>query len=119
MNEEHIHLKLIQKISNLINQSNSFDKTLKNITSIIAKSLHFEIISIYLWDSIKKELKLKATKGLITSNKKPIILKTNEGLTGIVFHSRNTLTATPASKHPNYKYFPESGEKAFESFIGV
>ena len=25
----------------------------------------------------------------------------------------------PASKHPNYKYFPEIGEEEYESYIGV
>jgi len=62
---------------------------------------------------------LRSTKGLLTDPKHPIELAPGEGLTGIVYRDKRPLVAMPASHHPGYKFFPESGEKEYESYMGV
>ncbi len=113
------HLKIVQEISDLVNQYSGLDNILKSIVNKIADSLHLDVASIYLWDDEENELVLKSTRGLHIDPEKPIKLKPGEGLTGVVYKNKSPLISMPASKHPEYKYFPESGEKEYESYIGV
>lgn len=114
------HLKILQEISDLVNKSTGLNTILKRVVSKIASSLHFDVVSVYIWDEENKHLYLRSTKGLSVNPLKDIIaLKPNEGLTGLVFETSRPLTAMPASQHPRYKYFAEIGEEEYESYIGV
>jgi phosphotransferase system enzyme I (PtsP) len=44
---------------------------------------------------------------------------TSEGLTGLVIERMSALRVVDAQAHPRYKYFPETGEERFHSFLGV
>lgn len=113
------HLKIVQEISDLINQSTGLYSILKDIVNKIGDSLHFDVVSIYLWDNQNNELILRSTRGLNVSPDHPIHLKPDEGLTGFVYETRRPLIVMPASHHPRYKYFPDIGEEEYESYIGV
>jgi phosphotransferase system, enzyme I, PtsP len=113
------HLKIVQEISDLVNQSTGLDITLKDIVNKIGNSLHFDVVSIYLLEKQNNELILRATRGLNVGPDYPIRLKPNEGLTGLVYETRRSLIVMPASHHPRYKYFPDIGEEEYESYIGV
>jgi phosphotransferase system enzyme I (PtsP) len=113
------HLKIVHEIGDLVNQSTNLDAILRGIVNKISDSLHFDVVSIYFWDGEKKELVLRATRGLHVNPNDPIRLKPEEGLTGLVYETRRPLIVMPASSHPRYKYFPESGEEEYESYIGV
>lgn len=113
------HLKVIQEIGELVNQSTGLDNILKGVVTKIGSSLHFDVVSIYLWNEKDRELVLKATRGLKVDDANPIRLKPEEGLTGLVYQCRRPLVVMPASSHPRYKYFPEIGEEEYESYIGV
>lgn len=118
INKEHLHLKVVHEISDLINKSNGLDNILKSVVNKISDSLHFDVVSIYIWDNKKKELILRSTRGL-KIGKNRIVLKPKEGLTGLVYNSMRPLTVTPASHHTNYRYFPEIGEEQYESYFGT
>ncbi|MEE8135552.1 MAG: phosphoenolpyruvate--protein phosphotransferase [Thermodesulfobacteriota bacterium] len=114
------HLKIVQEISDLVNKSTGLNRILKKVVSKIASSLHFDVVSVYIWDEEHKQLFLRSTKGLsVNPQKDPISLKPDEGLTGLVFETSRSLTVMPASEHSSYKYFPEIGEEEYESYIGV
>src|SRR5919108_4319847 len=113
------HLKIVQEIGDLINRSRGLDNILKDIVNKIGNSLHFDVVSIYLWDKPSGELVLRSTRGLNVNPDHPIHLKPDEGLTGLVYETRRSLVVMPASHHPRYKYFPDTGEKEYESYIGV
>ncbi len=114
------HLKIVQEISDLVNKSTGLNRILRKVVSKIASSLHFDVVSVYIWDEEHKQLFLRSTKGLsVNPQKDPISLKPDEGLTGLVFETSRPLTVMPASKHSSYKYFPEIGEEEYESYIGV
>jgi phosphotransferase system enzyme I (PtsP) len=114
-----LHFKIVQQITDLVNQSVDLQTILNGVVNTIATTLHIDVVSVYLHDSKKNELVLRANKGLTLNPKKPIHLKPSEGLTGSVFESKRTQVIMPASEDPRYKFFPESGEKKFDSFIGV
>lgn len=114
------HLKIVKEISELVNQSTGLNTVLKKVVSKIGGSLHFDVVSVYLWDSEKGVLSLRSTKGLsVDPLKHPITLSPEEGLTGLVYQTSRPLTVMPASKHKRYRYFPEIGEEEYESYIGV
>jgi phosphotransferase system enzyme I (PtsP) len=113
------HLKIVHEISDLVNQSTGLGTILKKVVYKIADSLHFDVVSVYLWDKQKNELVLRATRGLHVDPEHPISLKPEEGLTGLVYETRRPLIVMPASHHPRYRYFPEIGEEEYESYIGV
>ena len=114
------HLKIVQEISDLVNKSTGLNTILKRVVNKVASSLHFDVVSVYVWDEVNQQLYLRSTKGLsVNPLKDPITLKPNEGLTGLVFQKSRPLTVMPASKHRRYKYFPEIGEEEYESYIGV
>ncbi len=114
------HLKIVQEISDLVNKSTGLNTILKKVVNKIASSLHFDVVSVYIWDEEQKQLFLRSTKGLaVNPLKDTITLKPNEGLTGLVFQTSRSLTVMPASEHSHYKYFPEISEEEYESYIGV
>lgn len=120
INRADFHLKIVQEISDLVNKSTGLNTILKKVVNKIGVSLHFDVVSVYIWDETEKHLYLRSTKGLsVNPLKDPITLKTNEGLTGLVFETSRPLTVMPASQHSRYKYFPEIGEEEYESYIGV
>ncbi|MBF0431446.1 MAG: phosphoenolpyruvate--protein phosphotransferase [Fibrobacteria bacterium] len=114
------YLLLVRKISDLLNESEDFDYILQKTVQIISSSLNYDVVSIYLFNTQKKTLEMRANIGLqVQENIDNISLDTNEGLTGFVFNSRRPIVAMPASKHPQYKFFPQLGEENYESYIGV
>ena len=119
IDKEHLHLKIVHEISDIINQSNGLETILSSVVNKIGESLKFDVVSIYILNEKKKYLQLKATRGLKVNKKSKITLLPTEGLTGLVFSTMRTLNVTPASTHPNYKYFPEIGEEQYESYIGI
>ena len=110
------YLQLVKKITDLLNQSENLDYILKETVNIIESSLHYDVVSIYLWDEQTEELVLKATRGLNLDPENPVRLKSNEGLTGYVYQTRRSLVALPASRHQHYKYIPGIGEENLESY---
>ncbi|NIP29934.1 MAG: phosphoenolpyruvate--protein phosphotransferase [Candidatus Dadabacteria bacterium] len=117
--KEHLHLKIVHEISDLINKSTGLDTIIRSVVRKIAASLHYDVVSIYVWNQEKEGLELKANKGLKIKPNSEIFLKSDEGLTGVVHKTKMSLVAMPASKHPRYRYFPEIGEEEYESYIGV
>jgi phosphotransferase system enzyme I (PtsP) len=113
------HLKIVHEISDLVNQAVGLNTILNGVVNKISDSLHFDVVSVYIWDDNNRELLLRSTRGLNIDPGNPVSLKPEEGLTGLVYETRRTLIAMPASGHPRYKYFEEIGEDEFESFIGV
>jgi len=116
---EHFHLKVVHEISDLINKSVGLNTVLGRVVRKISSSLHYDVVSIYVWDDLREVLRLVANRGLQVKPKSDILLRSDEGLTGMVHKTKVPLVAMPASKHPNYKYFPEIGEEEYESYIGV
>jgi phosphotransferase system enzyme I (PtsP) len=119
INRPDFYLQLVKQITDLLNQSENVNFLLKETVNLIRSSLHYDVVSIYLWDDQAEELVLRSNIGLSIDPRKPVKLKPDEGLTGYVFSTRRSCIVMPASKHKHYKYIPAIGEKKFESYIGV
>ncbi len=118
-NQQSIGLRTLEDISAIILHSHSLQETLDNIVTIVAKRMRTDVCSIYLLEADGSTLVLKATKGLSKSSVNRISMKTSEGLTGLVVETRDMVMTDNAPSHPRYKYFRETREERFLSFLGL
>jgi phosphotransferase system enzyme I (PtsP) len=113
------HLVILEDISTLISHSQDLQETLKSIVAIVAERTETEVCSLYILDRPKNRLTLCATMGLGQESVGKVSMGINEGLTGLVIEKMSPVMVVDAQAHPRYKYFPETGEERFHSFLGV
>ncbi len=117
--QELIHLTLIEDINTLISHSQNLQETLRNIVATVTERMKAEVCSLYLLDRQKSRLTLCATTGLEPEAVGKVSMGISEGLTGLVIERMSAVRVVDAQAHPRYKYFPETGEERFHSFLGV
>jgi phosphotransferase system enzyme I (PtsP) len=117
--EVHPHLTILEDISTLITHSHDLQETLQNIVTTIRDRMEAEVCSIYILDPQKKRLTLRATMGLDPESIGKVSMAIGEGLTGLVIERMEPVMVVDALAHPRYRYFPETGEERFHSFLGV
>jgi phosphotransferase system enzyme I (PtsP) len=112
-------LRLIEDIGAIVTQASDLSASAQRIVEAVAEYLSMEVCSIYLFDRGPQHLTLFATTGLDASSVGRVIMGVDEGLTGIVVQTMEPVMAIDALAHPRYKYFPETGEEKYHSFLGV
>jgi len=122
MNDErssNLGLRTLEDISELILHSHDLRETLQNIVTLVAKRMESDVCSIYLLEKDGETLALYATKGLSRNSVGKVRMNTSEGLTGLVVEQRGVVAIEDAPSHPRYKYFRETKEERFHSFLGL
>ena len=112
-------LLLLESIGTLIGESGDLHVTLERIVGLVADRLDMEVCSIYRFAPESNRLFLVATRGLDPSSVGTVSMRVDEGLTGFVIEKGEPVMAIDALAHPRYKYFPETGEERYHSFLGV
>ena len=112
-------LRLLEDISTLIARSHDLQETLEKITQTVAGRMSADVCSLYLFDPRDKRLTLWATTGLDRAAVGKVSMSVDEGLTGQVIERMEPVAVTDAMAHPRNKYFPETGEERFHSFLGL
>jgi len=115
----HPHLTILEDISALISRSQDLQETLESIVTTVRDRMETEVCSLYILDQQRKRLTLRATMGLDQESVGKVSMGTGEGLTGLVIERMQPVMVVDALAHPRYKYFPETGEERFHSFLGV
>lgn len=113
------HLSILEDISAVISHSQDLQQTLRSIVGIVAERMETEVCSLYLLDRQRNRLTLCATMGLDQESVGKVSMGIDEGLTGLVIEKMGAVMVVDALAHPRYKYFPETGEERFHSFLGV
>ena len=113
------HLAILEDISTLISHSHDVQETLDSIVATVAERMQTEVCSLYILDQKKNRLTLWATMGLDPESVGKVSMATGEGLTGLVIERMKPVMVVDALAHPRYKYFPETHEEHFHSFLGV
>ena len=90
---------------------------LNRIVDIIGEKLDSEVCSIYLLR--EGMLELFATRGLNQAAVHVTRMAVGEGLVGTIASNIETLNLAEATAHPDFAFFPETGEERFHSFAGV
>jgi phosphotransferase system enzyme I (PtsP) len=116
---KNLGLRTLEDISALILHSHDLRETLQNIVNLVARRTVSNVCSIYLLEKDGETLTLYATKGLSRSSVGKVRMNTSEGLTGLVVEQRGVVAIEDAPSHPRYKYFRETKEERFHSFLGL
>ncbi|MDX2167001.1 MAG: phosphoenolpyruvate--protein phosphotransferase [Deltaproteobacteria bacterium] len=112
-------LLLLEAIGTLIGESGDLVATLERIVNLVAERLDMEVCSVYRYEAEPKRLQMVVTRGLDQAAVSQVSMGVDEGLTGYVIEKHEPVMAIDALAHPRYKYFPETGEERYHSFLGV
>jgi phosphotransferase system, enzyme I, PtsP len=112
-------LRLLEDIGAIVTHASDLRASVQGVVETVAEHLGMEVCSLYLYDPPTQSLTLWASKGLDPASVGKISMGVDEGLTGIVIQKMEPVMAIDAMAHPRYKYFPETGEERYHSFLGV
>src|SRR3984885_2806712 len=111
---------LIESISSIGSEPPAeLRETLDRVVGAIAGSMEVEVCSLYLFDPRGERLVLRATVGLDRDSVGRVSLRATEGLVGLVIENLSAVVVEDVMSHPRYKYFPETGEERYHTFLGV
>jgi phosphotransferase system enzyme I (PtsP) len=96
----------------------SAQERLDKIVVLIAANMVAEVCSVYVL-RVDNTLELYATEGLNRQAVHLTVMRSDEGLVGLVAREANSVNLSEAHIHPAYSYRPETGEEIYQSFLGV
>ncbi len=108
----------LDEITSLAEGSKPAD-TLMNVVALIGARFRTDVCSAYLLEPDRSNLVLAASLGLHPRCIGSLRMPLHEGLSGLVAEQLLPVAVDDARKHPRYKYFKESGEEEYHSFLGV
>jgi phosphotransferase system, enzyme I, PtsP len=112
-------LSVLEDIGAILSSSHDLQESLESIVRVVAERTRTEVCSLYIYDPRTQTLTLWATEGLNKASIGKVKMGLDEGLTGLVLERLEPVMVVDALAHPRYKYFPETGEERYHSFLGV
>ncbi|TBW55880.1 phosphoenolpyruvate--protein phosphotransferase [Marinobacter halodurans] len=112
-------LSTLRSIVQEVNGARDLQEALEIIVSGVQRAMGTEVCSVYLLDPDSNRYILMATEGLYKEAVGRVSLAHSEGLIGLVGSREEPINLEDATAHPRYRYFPETGEERFRSFLGV
>ena len=112
-------LDVLRRIIQEVNGARSLEAALATMVRRIRKAMHTDVCSVYLFDAERDRLVLMDTLGLRTQAVGQVSMPLGEGLVGLVGQREEPLNLEDAPSHPYFRYFAETGEERFSSFLGV
>ena len=113
------HVLSWQEIGSLAAEGGKPAEMLANVVALIANRFHSDVCSVYLLEPDRANLVLAATVGLNPESIGELRMSIHEGLVGFVAETVHPVNVEQVNAHPRFKYFSESGEDRFQSFLGV
>ncbi|MBR9909476.1 MAG: phosphoenolpyruvate--protein phosphotransferase [Gammaproteobacteria bacterium] len=111
-------LNHLRSIVQEVNAARDLPAALNIIVHRVKEAMQTEVCSVYLRDGLGN-FRLMATDGLNESAVGQVSLAAGEGLVGMVATREEPVNLEKAIDHPNYQYFPATGEERFSSFLGT
>ncbi len=112
-------LSTLHRVVEAVNEAGDFGEALKIIVDQVAEATGADVCSVYLLEAGGGQLRLVATRGLNPEAVGQVTLSLDEGLVGLVAQREESVNLDNADRHPRFRYFPETGEERFHSFLGV
>jgi len=112
-------LNTLRKVVQEVNTAKDLKAALKIIVLRVREAMNSQVCSVYLLDPQTNRFVLQATEGLNKRSIGKVSMAPNEGLVGLVGSREEPLNLEDAASHPRYRYFEETGEKRFASFLGA
>ena len=112
-------LSTLRSIVQELNGINDLQTALDTIATRVQEAMQTEVCSVYLYDEHSGCYVLRATEGLYKEAVGQVRILPSEGLVGLVGSREEPINLGDAQAHPRNRYFPETGEERFRSFLGV
>ena len=112
-------LGTLRKIVQEVNAAKDLKSALAIIVQRVKESMGSQVCSVYLLDPESNRFVLMATDGLNKRSIGKVSMAPNEGLVGLVGTREEPLNLENAADHPRYRYFAETGEERYASFLGA
>jgi phosphotransferase system enzyme I (PtsP) len=111
-------LDSLRAITQEVNAAPSLRSAMEIIVQRIHVTMQTQVCSVYLRDEAG-DFVLRATQGLLPDAVGKVKMSLNQGLVGYVAKRGEPINLENAEGHSKYRYFPETGEERFISFLGV
>lgn len=112
-------LSTLRKIVQEVNSAKDLTSALGIIVQRIKEAMGSQVCSVYLLDPGTGRFVLMATDGLNKRSIGRVSMAPSEGLVGLVGTREEPLNLEDAASHPRYRYFAETGEERYASFLGA
>jgi phosphotransferase system enzyme I (PtsP) len=112
-------VSLLADVAEIVSNSHDLQETLANVTQLVSMRLDADVCSVYTVDPDLQMLLLSATMGLEANAVGRVEMPIGEGLVGLAASSGEPIAIDDAQSHPNYRYFPETGEERFRSLLAA
>src|SRR5512144_2821476 len=109
---------LLRRLREVMAEPVSAQDRLDKVVVLIAANMVAEVCSVYVL-RIDGTLELYATEGLKREAVHQTVLKSDEGLVGLVASEAKPINLSDAQNHPAFSFRPETGEEIYHSFLGV
>ncbi|KZX56117.1 phosphoenolpyruvate--protein phosphotransferase [Halioglobus sp. HI00S01] len=112
-------LETLRHVVQEVNAAPNLAAALEIIVSRVRDAMDTEVCSVYLRDPAEERFVFRATEGLNKDQIGVASLAPGEGLVGTVAQREEPLNLENAENHPAFRFFPDLGEEAYHSFLGV
>ena len=112
-------MRVVADVTAISAETGNLRDRLQRYVELTAERTGTDVCSIYLLDARTQMLTLAATTGLDEATVGRVTMAVGEGLTGMTVEKAEPVMVVDAFSHPRFKYFPETGEDRFHSFVGV
>jgi phosphotransferase system enzyme I (PtsP) len=109
---------LLRRLREVMAEPVSAQERLDKIVVLIAANMVAEVCSVYVL-RVDSTLELYATEGLNRDAVHRTVMRSDEGLVGLVASQATAINLSNAQAHPAYSYRPETGEEIYHSYLGV
>src|SRR5580704_8899491 len=109
---------LLRRLREVMAEPVSAQERLDKIVVLIAANMVAEVCSVYVL-RVDGTLELYATEGLNRQAVHLTVMRSDEGLVGLVASEANAINLSDAQSHPAFSYRPETGEEIYHAFLGV
>ena len=107
------------ELTSLFERKSSVSDFLKDVVLMVAEHMSADVCSVYLFNSQRGELVLRATKGLDLAEGLEVSLVPGEGITGKAFEESRSIREGKASQNPYFKPIPGIEEGQYQAFLAV
>ena len=101
---------LLRRLREVMAEPVSAQERLDKVVVLIAANMVAEVCSVYVLH-VDGTLELYATEGLKREAVHQTVLRTDEGLVGLVASEASAVNLSEAHTHPAFAYRPETGEE--------
>ena len=109
---------LLRRLREVMAEPVSAQERLDKIVVLIAANMVAEVCSVYVL-RVDATLELYATEGLNREAVHRTVMRSDEGLVGLVASQASAINLSNAQAHPAFSFRPETGEEIYHSFLGV